>query len=82
MSKFVGRLPGYEELTFDQRLGEIAASLLGVSRLRVWHDQTLVKEAGGRETDPHHDQPYWPIKKPIPLQLGYLFVMYQNKMVN
>lgn len=55
--------PVIRELTFDQRLGEIAASLLGVSRLRVWHDQALVKEAGGRETDPHHDQPYWPIKE-------------------
>ena len=49
--------PVIRELTFDQRLGEIAASLLGVSRLRVWHDQALVKEAGARETDPHHDQP-------------------------
>tara|TARA_X000001036_G_scaffold354195_1_gene335709 strand:- start:642 stop:1232 length:591 start_codon:yes stop_codon:yes gene_type:complete len=36
---------------------------MGVSKLRVWHDQALVKEAGGRETDPHHDQPYWPIKE-------------------
>ena len=55
--------PVIRKLTFDQRLGELAASLLGVSRLRVWHDQALVKEVGGRETDPHHDQPYWPIKE-------------------
>ena len=25
------------------------------------HDQALYKEAGGRETDPHQDHPYWPI---------------------
>ena len=55
--------PVLRELTFDQRLGEIASNLLGVSKLRVWHDQALVKEAGGRETDPHHDQPYWPIQE-------------------
>ena len=55
--------PAIRELTFDQRLGEIASNLLGVNKLRVWHDQALVKEAGGRETDPHHDQPYWPIKE-------------------
>ena len=55
--------PVIRKLTFDQRLGEIASALLGVSKLRVWHDQALVKEAGGRETDPHHDQPYWPIKE-------------------
>ena len=55
--------PVIRELTFDQRLGEIASNLLGVNKLRVWHDQALVKEAGGRETDPHHDQPYWPIKE-------------------
>ena len=41
----------------------MAAKLLGVKRLRIWHDQALVKESGGRETDPHHDQAYWPIKE-------------------
>jgi ectoine hydroxylase-related dioxygenase (phytanoyl-CoA dioxygenase family) len=55
--------PVIRELTFDQRLGEIASNLLGVSKLRVWHDQALVKEAGGRETDTHQDQAYWPIKE-------------------
>ncbi|HJM59416.1 MAG TPA: phytanoyl-CoA dioxygenase family protein, partial [SAR86 cluster bacterium] len=55
--------PVIRELTFDQRLGEIASALLGVSKLRVWHDQTLVKEAGGRETDTHQDHAYWPIKE-------------------
>ena len=51
------------ELTFDQRIAGIAAKLLGVDRLRIWHDQALIKESGGRETDTHHDQPYWPIKE-------------------
>ena len=30
--------PVIRELTFDQRLGEIASNLLGVNKLRVWHD--------------------------------------------
>jgi len=55
--------PEIRKLTFDQRVCKIAAELLNVSALRIWHDQALVKEAGGRETDPHHDQPYWPIKE-------------------
>jgi ectoine hydroxylase-related dioxygenase (phytanoyl-CoA dioxygenase family) len=48
-------------LTFHPRVTQAAAELLGVSAIRLWHDQALYKEAGGRETDPHHDQPYWPL---------------------
>lgn len=48
-------------LTFDPRLGEMAARLLEASAVRIWHDQALYKEAGGRETDPHQDRPFWPI---------------------
>jgi len=55
--------PEIRELAFDQRIAATAAKLLGVDRLRIWHDQALVKESGGRETDAHHDQPYWPIKE-------------------
>ena len=48
-------------LTFHPRLAETAARLLGVDAVRLWHDQALYKEPGGRETDPHQDHPYWPI---------------------
>lgn len=48
-------------LTFHPRITQAAAELLGVPAIRLWHDQALYKEAGGRETDPHHDQPYWPL---------------------
>lgn len=51
------------QLTFHQKICEIAAYLLDENAIRIWHDQALVKESGGRETDPHHDQPYWPIKE-------------------
>ena len=55
--------PEIRKLTFDQRICKIAAELLNVKALRIWHDQALVKEVGGRATDPHHDQPYWPIRE-------------------
>ena len=51
-------------LTFDARIGEMAAQLLGADAVRIWHDQALYKEAGGRETDPHQDRPFWPIDPP------------------
>jgi ectoine hydroxylase-related dioxygenase (phytanoyl-CoA dioxygenase family) len=52
---------GVRPLTFHPLLAETAARLLGVVAVRLWHDQALYKEAGGRETDPHQDHPYWPI---------------------
>jgi ectoine hydroxylase-related dioxygenase (phytanoyl-CoA dioxygenase family) len=48
-------------LTFHPRIAETAAQLLGVPSVRIWHDQALYKEAGGKGTDAHQDQPYWPI---------------------
>ena len=55
--------PAVAALTFHPRIGAAAAALLGVNAVRLWHDQALYKEAGGRETDPHQDHPYWPIKE-------------------
>jgi ectoine hydroxylase-related dioxygenase (phytanoyl-CoA dioxygenase family) len=54
---------GVRPLSFHPRIAQTAADLLGVAALRVWHDQALYKEAGGRETDPHQDQPYWPLEQ-------------------
>ena len=53
--------PDVRPLTFHPLIAETAARLLGVDAVRLWHDQALYKEAGGRETDPHQDHPYWPI---------------------
>lgn len=53
--------PDIRPLTFHPRITETAARLLGVSAIRLWHDQALYKEAGGRPTDAHQDQPYWPM---------------------
>ena len=54
-------LPVVRELTFHPRIGQAGAELLGVDRLRLWHDQALYKEPGGVETDGHQDLAYWPM---------------------
>ncbi len=55
--------PDVRPLSFHPRIAATAAALLGVSGLRLWHDQALYKEAGGRVTDPHQDQAYWPLEQ-------------------
>jgi hypothetical protein len=55
--------PDIRPLTFHPTLGRVAAELLGVDAVRLWHDQALYKQAGGRATDPHQDHPYWPVKE-------------------
>ena len=53
--------PEVRALAFHPSIAGLAAALLGVERVRIWHDQALYKEAGGRETDAHQDHAYWPI---------------------
>jgi ectoine hydroxylase-related dioxygenase (phytanoyl-CoA dioxygenase family) len=55
--------PEVRPLTFHPRLGQAAAELLGDDAVRVWHDQALYKQPGGRQTDAHQDHAYWPIKE-------------------
>jgi ectoine hydroxylase-related dioxygenase (phytanoyl-CoA dioxygenase family) len=43
------------------RFGRIAAELLGVERVRLYHDQALFKEPGGGHTPWHQDEFYWPL---------------------
>ena len=56
------------------RLGAIAAALLQVRGIRMYHDQALFKEPGGGFTPWHADQHYWPLSNDnsitawIPLQ--------------
>ena len=47
-----------------KRFGKIAADLLGVKKVRLYHDQALFKEPGGGPTPWHQDQYYWPIDTP------------------
>lgn len=49
------------EMVFSQRLARIAAELMGVRSVRLYHDQALYKEASGGHTPWHRDQHYWPV---------------------
>lgn len=65
-------------LVFSKRLAQIAADLLQVDGVRLYHDQALFKEAGGGITPWHADQYYWPVSSDktvtawIPLQETFL----------
>jgi ectoine hydroxylase-related dioxygenase (phytanoyl-CoA dioxygenase family) len=50
-----------KQFVFGKRLARIAADLMQVSGVRVYHDQALYKEAGGGITPWHADQYYWPV---------------------
>lgn len=76
-SPLVGRF------VMGQRLARIAAGLLEVSGVRLYHDQSLYKEPSGGFTPAHADQYYWPLAsdrtitawiplQAVPLQMGPL----------
>ncbi|MDF2653459.1 MAG: phytanoyl-CoA dioxygenase, partial [Paenibacillus sp.] len=44
-----------------RRFAKLAAELMGVSGVRIYHDQALFKEPGGGHTPWHQDQIYWPL---------------------
>ena len=71
------------EFAFSRRLARIAAELMGVRGVRIYHDQALYKEPGGGITPWHADQYYWPVSshntvtawiplQATPLELGPL----------
>jgi ectoine hydroxylase-related dioxygenase (phytanoyl-CoA dioxygenase family) len=75
--------PTVREFVFGKRLARIAAELLEVDGVRLYHDQSLYKEPGGGITPAHADQYYWPLAsnrtvtawiplQPVPEQMGPL----------
>lgn len=50
-----------KKFVMAKRFAKVAADLLGVENVRIYHDQALFKEAGGGPTPWHQDQYYWPI---------------------
>ena len=50
-----------KELVFSKRIAKIAADLMQVAGVRLYHDQALFKEGGGGITPWHADQFYWPL---------------------
>ncbi|MFN3694765.1 MAG: phytanoyl-CoA dioxygenase family protein, partial [Ignavibacterium sp.] len=53
-----------KEIVFAKRFAGIVRDLMQVEHIRLWHDQALFKEPGGRVTDAHQDCSYWPIHEP------------------
>jgi ectoine hydroxylase-related dioxygenase (phytanoyl-CoA dioxygenase family) len=72
-----------KEFIFSKRIAKIAADLMQVDGVRIYHDQALFKEGGGGITPWHADQYYWPLEtdktitawiplQETPLELGPL----------
>ena len=50
-----------KHFTLAKRFAKMAACLLGVENVRLYHDQALYKEPGGGFTPWHQDEYYWPL---------------------
>ena len=50
-----------KKFVMSKRFAKVAADLMGVKNVRIYHDQALYKEPGGGPTPWHQDQYYWPI---------------------
>jgi ectoine hydroxylase-related dioxygenase (phytanoyl-CoA dioxygenase family) len=55
---------GVKKYTLSRRFAGIAAQLMEVDGVRLYHDQALFKEPGGGHTPWHQDQFYWPLDSP------------------
>lgn len=75
--------PVVREFVFGKTLARIAAELLEVRGVRLYHDQALYKEPSGGITPAHADQYYWPLAtdrtvtawiplQPVPMEMGPL----------
>ena len=53
--------PEVQAFVWSPRFARLAAALLGVDGVRLYHDQALFKEPGGGPTPWHQDQVYWPL---------------------
>ncbi|MCZ2721641.1 phytanoyl-CoA dioxygenase family protein [Marinomonas sp. 15G1-11] len=54
--------PDVAKFVMAKRFASVAAKLLGVSKVRIYHDQALYKEPYGGLTPWHQDQYYWPLE--------------------
>jgi len=72
---------GVREFAFGRRLARIAAELMQVDGVRIYHDQALFKAPSGGHTPWHADQFYWPLSSdktvtvwvplvPVPEEMG------------
>ena len=52
---------GVRRFCLAPRFGAIAARLLQVPAVRIFHEQALFKQSGGSDSHWHQDQYYWPL---------------------
>lgn len=83
-----------KEIVFAKRFAGIIRDLMQAEHVRLWHDQALFKEPGGRVTDAHQDCSYWPIHEPqftstmwlalvdVPVEKGCLYFYPQTNDPN
>ena len=50
-----------KRIVFHRDFARVAAELLGVNSVRLYHDQALFKPAGAARTPWHQDRYYWPL---------------------
>ena len=86
--------PAVKDFVFAKRFAGIVRDLMKVDHVRLWHDQALFKEPGGRITDAHQDCSYWPIAEPqftatmwlaltdVPVEKGCLYFYPQTNDPN
>jgi ectoine hydroxylase-related dioxygenase (phytanoyl-CoA dioxygenase family) len=65
---------------FARRFASVAAQLLGVDAVRIYHDQALCKEPGGGYTPWHQDQFYWPLDTPHTITMWMALVPVTSAM--
>ncbi len=54
------RIPHYKSFLFESPAANIAAELMGSSKVNLFHEHVLVKEPSTEDRTPwHHDQPYY-----------------------
>jgi ectoine hydroxylase-related dioxygenase (phytanoyl-CoA dioxygenase family) len=80
------RLPAFRRFALESPAAQLAARVMGASRVHFFYDQLLVKEPGTAERTPwHQDQPYWAVSgaqvcslwlplDPVPAEIGVEYV--------
>jgi ectoine hydroxylase-related dioxygenase (phytanoyl-CoA dioxygenase family) len=69
-----------QRFVYGRRFAKIAAELMGVAGVRLYHDQALFKEAGGGHTPWHQDHYYWPLDTPNTITLWMPLVNVTSAM--
>jgi ectoine hydroxylase-related dioxygenase (phytanoyl-CoA dioxygenase family) len=66
--------------TLAKRFARVAAELMGVDGVRLYHDVSINKEAGGGYTPWHQDAYYWPMDTPHTITMWMPLVDITHEM--